>query len=439
MKTFVLKTFGCQMNKDDSERITGLLRLEGYSPCEDESVADLFIYNTCCVRESADKRFYGQAAALKQLKEERPALLIAVGGCLAQMDGDTVLKKLPHVDIVFGTHNVGELPNLIKEVENERQSRCEIKTSSSDFTGDLPAERKSRWRAWLPIMVGCDNFCTYCIVPAVRGREKSRPKEILINACRALVEDGVEEITLLGQNVNSYGRDLYGETRFAELLTEAASVKGLKRVRFTTSHPKDLEEKIIDIVASEKSICSHFHLPLQSGSDSILKLMGRRYNAATYLRLLERIRSKVDDVSITTDIIVGFPNETEEDFLATLDVVKTAKFDQAFTFKYSARPGTAAANFENKISNEVVKDRFDRLLEAQNLNAYESNQRMLGKTVRVFIEGMSKKKVHPLAARTDSNKLVHLDGGRDLIGKTVDVQINEAFTWFLIGERKGGK
>ena len=427
------------MNKDDSERITGLLRLEGYSSCEDESVADLFIFNTCCVRESADRRFYGQAAALKQLKEERPALLIAVGGCLAQMDGDIVLKKLPHVDIVFGTHNVGELPNLIKEVENERQSRCEIKTSSSDFTGDLPAERKSRWHAWLPIMVGCDNFCTYCIVPAVRGREKSRPKEILINACRALVDDGVEEITLLGQNVNSYGRDLYGETKFAELLTEVASVKGLKRVRFTTSHPKDLEEKIIDIVASEKSICSHFHLPLQSGSDSILKLMGRRYSAASYLRLLERIRSKVDDVSITTDIIVGFPNETEEDFLATLDVVKTAKFDQAFTFKYSARPGTAAAHFENKISDEVVKDRFDRLLEAQNLNSYESNKQMLGKTVRVFIEGMSKKNVHPLAARTDSNKLVHLDGGRDLIGKTVDVRINEAFTWFLIGERKGAK
>ena len=436
MKRFLIKTFGCQMNKDDSERIAGLLSGAGYQPAAGEAEADVIVFNTCCVRRHADDRLYGQAASLKQLKAARPDLVIAVGGCLAQMDKDKVNERLRHVDVVFGTHNLSRLPLLIAEATSGGRPVCEVSEGTDDFAADLPAVRRHSWHAWLPITVGCDNFCTYCIVPYVRGPERSRPPERLVDECVGLAADGVEEVTLLGQNVNSYGRDLYGEPRFAQLLQTVASVPGIKRIRFTTSHPKDLTGEIIDAVAVHENVCPHFHLPLQSGSDRILKKMCRQYTAEDYLGILAGIRKKVDQAAVSTDIMVAFPGETEADFKDTLDVVEAAGFDQAFTFIYSPRPGTAAAVFKDQVPPEVASERFARLVEAQNRNSLQSNRRLLGDIVPVFIEGHSKKSRYRLAARTPANKLVHLKGDDDLIGRTLNVQIKEAFSWFLIGTAK---
>ncbi|MDP1808712.1 MAG: tRNA (N6-isopentenyl adenosine(37)-C2)-methylthiotransferase MiaB [Actinomycetota bacterium] len=434
MKKFRIKTFGCQMNKDDSERIAGLLNGAGYVPTDADNDADVIIFNTCCVRRNADDRLYGQAAALKQLKAGQPDLVIAVGGCLAQMDGEAIQKKLPHVDLVFGTHNVARLPQLIDRAAGEKRSVCEVLAGSESFTSDLPGLRKHAWHAWLPITVGCDNYCTYCIVPYVRGREKSRPMEKLIDNCGSLVKDGVKEITLLGQNVNSYGRDLYGAPRFAELIAKVSAVDGLERVRFTTSHPKDLTADVIDTVAAGGNICPHFHLPLQSGSDRVLERMRRQYTSKNYLRIVEEIRDKVADVAITTDIMVGFPGETEKDFQGTLNVVRAAGFDQAFTFIYSQRPGTVAAKYEDRVTPAAAGERFARLIEEQNSHSLKNNRRLVGNKLPVFVEGRSKKDNYRLAGRTPSNKLVHIKGDDDLIGRTLDVEIREAFSWFLIGE-----
>ena len=422
------------MNKDDSERIAGVLTAAGFAQVDIEDEADVIIFNTCSIRQNADDKLYGQAAALKQLKTERPELTIAIGGCLAQLDCEGLRKRLPHVDVVFGTHNIRSLPGLLQRARTHKGSVCEILDETADFNSDLPASRKHPWHAWLPITVGCDNYCTYCVVPYVRGREKSRSLDRLVTEVVDLVGQGVKEITLLGQNVNSYGRDLYGEPKFASLLKRVAEIEGMERIRFTTSHPKDLNNEVIDIVAGTQNICSHFHLPLQSGSDRILKRMNRRYSSKEYLKIIETIRARVDGVSITTDIMVGFPGETAEDFKATLDVVAEAGFDQAFTFIYSPRPGTAASGYEDQIPPETAAERFGRLLEVQNQNAISSNLRLLGDQVTVFIEGHSKKSAHRLAARTSSNKLVHVDGADALIGKTLDVKIREAFSWFLIGE-----
>lgn len=422
------------MNKDDSERIAGILTDAGFAEAVIEDDADIIIFNTCSIRQNADEKLYGQAAALKQLKAARPELLIAIGGCLAQLDSAGLRKRLPHVDVVFGTHNIRSLPELLHRAEADKGPVCEILDRTADFNSDLPASRKHLWHAWLPITVGCDNFCTYCVVPYVRGREKSRSLDRLTAETADLVGRGVKEITLLGQNVNSYGRDLYGEPKFASLLKRVAEVKGVDRIRFTTSHPKDLNNEVIDIVAQAPNVCSHFHLPLQSGSDRILNRMNRRYSSKEYLKIVETIRARVDGVSITTDIMVAFPGETEEDFQATLDVVALAGFDQAFTFIYSPRQGTAAAGYKDQVPADRAAERFDRLLEVQNRNAIAGNRRLLGNRVTVFIEGHSKKSAHRLAARTSSNKLVHVDGADALIGKTLDVKIKEAFSWFLIGE-----
>jgi tRNA-2-methylthio-N6-dimethylallyladenosine synthase len=436
MKRFFIKTFGCQMNKDDSERIAGLLVSAGYEAAPGPSGADLVVFNTCCVRKNADNRLYGQVAALKPLKDERPELIIAVGGCLAQLDGERLQEKSPHVDVVFGTHNLARLPQLLAAAQTGFKT-CEILTGSADFNGDLPAARKSKWHAWLPITVGCDNFCSYCIVPHVRGREKSRELSALVSAASALVADGVSEITLLGQNVNSYGRDLYGAPKFAELLKKMSTVEGLARVRFTTSHPKDLTDQVIDLVGHEENLCPHFHLPLQAGSDRILELMGRQYDSRRYLDRVERIRSRVPGVSITTDIIVGFPSETESDFDRTLEVMVSAEFDQAFTFIYSPRPGTKAADDSRQIPQEIKSARFARLIDVQNRLSLKKNRSLLGQTFPAFVEGLSKKDNYRLAARTAANKLVHLDGPDELIGHTLNVDITEAFSWFLLGEAAG--
>jgi tRNA-2-methylthio-N6-dimethylallyladenosine synthase len=436
MNRFFIKTFGCQMNKDDSERIAGLLVAGGYQPAAGPAEADLVIFNTCCIRKNADNRLYGQVAALKALKAQKPELIIAVGGCLAQLDGELIQEKSPHVDVVFGTHNVADLPQLVASAR-AGQKACEIVTESVEFTGDLPAVRKTKWHAWLPITVGCDNFCSYCIVPHVRGREKSRDLSALLDAARELVADGVSEITLLGQNVNSYGRDLYGAPKFADLLKSVSAVEGLSRVRFTTSHPKDLTDGVIELVAERDNLCPHFHLPLQAGSDRILTLMKRQYDSGLYLALVDKIRRRVPDVSITTDIIVGFPSETEDDFDRTLEVMEAAEFDQAFTFIYSPRPGTPAAADERQIPHDVKSARFARLAEVQNRLSLTKNRALLGKRFPAFIEGLSKKDHHRLAARTAANKLVHLDGPDELIGSSLDVDITEAFSWFLLGKAAG--
>ena len=434
MKSFALKTFGCQMNKDDSERIAGLLVADGYLEVPDVSDADIVIFNTCCVRQTADDRAYGQLSALKRLKAERPGLLIAIGGCLAQKDGETILQTHPHVDVVFGTHNLAHLPALLAEARKTGDPACEVLEGTTDFAAELPAERRHDWHAWLPITVGCDNFCSYCIVPHVRGREKSRTIESLVEAAHRLVDDGVQEITLLGQNVNSYGRDLFGVPAFAELLGRISDVSELRRVRFTTSHPKDLTPGTVDIIAERDNLCPHIHLPLQAGSDRVLAKMRRRYTSAHYLGLVGLIRERIPDVAITTDIMVGFPGETAQDFERTLEVVEEAQFDYAFTFIYSTRPGTAAAGYEDPVSREEKQRWFSRLIETQNRISLGRHQELLGRRFDVFVEGRSKKERHRLAARTASNKLLHLDGPDEYIGQTLPTVVTEAFSWFLIGE-----
>ncbi len=434
MKSYALKTFGCQMNKDDSERIAGLLAADGYLEVPELADADVIIFNTCCVRQTADDRAYGQLSALKQLKADRPELLIAIGGCLAQKDGEAILKTHPHVDVIFGTHNVAHLPALLAKAALSGAPACEVLEGTTEFAGDLPAERRHDWHAWLPITVGCDNFCSYCIVPQVRGREKSRTIDDLENAARALAAEGVEEITLLGQNVNSYGRDLFGKPAFTELLARISNVAGLKRIRFTTSHPKDLMAETIDLMAARDNLCPHIHLPLQAGSDRVLAMMRRRYTAAHYLGLARMIRERLPDVAITTDIMVGFPGETAEDFEQTLSVVEEVRFDLAYTFIYSPRPGTAAADYDDPVPKEEKSRWFSRLTEVQNQASLERHQELIGERFDVFVEGHSKKERNRLVGRTASNRLVHLDGPDEQIGRTVPVVFTEAFSWFLIGK-----
>lgn len=406
----------------------------GYEPVLDPDEADIVIFNTCCVRQNADDRAHGRIGSLKERKKLKPGLIIAVGGCLAQLEGEILINMFPHVDIVFGTHNISRLPSLVGEIRQGRRAACEISDASPDFAGDLPALRRHEWHSWLPITVGCDNFCSYCVVPYVRGREKSRPIEHLIKEAGRLAADGVREVTLLGQNVNSYGRDLYGRPAFTSLLDRLSRESGLDRIRFTTSHPKDLELETIDLIAVRENLCPHFHLPLQSGSDRVLKKMRRKYTADRYLELVRTIKKRVPDVAVTTDIMVGFPGETENDFEKTLEVVREAAFDQAFMFVYSPRPGTAASGYDDPVTKKQKSARFDRLVETQNEISLNQNRELVGRKFDVFVEGLSKKKAHRLAARTASNKLVHLNGADNLIGQDVSVLVNAAFSWFLIGE-----
>lgn len=422
------------MNKHDSERLAGLLVGLGYEPAEKLAEANLVIFNTCCVRKHADDRLYGNVAALKQWKASRSDTILAVGGCLAQKYGEKLLLELPHVDIVFGAHNQAKLPDFLQAARRKLKV-CDVSSDGNDFLADIPAVRERSHHAWIPITVGCDNFCSYCIVPYVRGRERSRKKEDILAELRLLAADGVVEVTLLGQNVNSYGRDLYGKPIFAELLADAAEIGGLKRIRFTTSHPKDLSRQTIDVVAASNNICSHIHLPVQAGSNRILKAMWRGYTREEYLELVKEIYKKIPSVSITSDIMVGFPGETEEDFENTLDLVRRVEFDQAFTFIYSARPGTEAAKLPNQIPYEIKSARFKRLVELQNSIGLNKNRSLVGKDISVFVEGYSRKGRYNLAARTDGHKLVHFQGSENLINSFAGVRIVDAYSWFLIGEK----
>ncbi len=437
MRTFCVKTFGCQMNKHDSERVAGMLLDQGLTAVAEPETADVVVFMTCCVRENADERLYGQVASLKSVKSAHPGQVIAVGGCIGQRDGEALLRRIPHVDLVFGTHNLSHLPSLIDAVVSQRRPQVEVVETATDFSTDLPAEREHPWHAWVPITVGCDNYCSYCIVPYVRGRERSRPIETVVSDVERLAADGVLEVTLLGQNVNSYGRDLYSAPRFAAVLRQV-SATGIPRIRFVTSHPKDLSDDTIAAMADLPNVMPYLHLPVQSGSDRILEAMRRRYTAEEYLALVGRLREAIPDLALSTDVIVGFPGETDDDFEATMALVEAAHYDQAFTFIYSPREGTPAARMDGRVSRDVAQARFDRLVAVVQRSALENNLPLVGTVQQVLVEGGSKRDASVLSGRTPTGKVVHapLELGQSaetLAGTFVDVEIDSAQTWFLSG------
>ena len=429
------------MNKHDSERIVGMLEGLGSLEVETEIEADIVIFMTCCVREAADERLRGQVASLKNLPLRSGAVyskrLIAIGGCIGQRDGQKLTDAFKHVDVVFGTHNLYALTDLLEAAIKDRQSHVEILEESLSFPTDLPTSRKASWSAWLPITIGCNNFCTYCIVPHVRGREKSREIDDILDEAKAMIKDGVVEITLLGQNVNSYGRDLYGSPKFAELLKEIDSL-GVQRLRFATSHPKDLTDEVISLFGKLKSLMPALHLPAQSGSNKILKDMNRKYTNEHYMELVRKVRLACPDVAFSTDIIVGFPGETEQDFAETFELVKQMNYSQVFTFIYSKRDGTPAAELVDDTPREVIQQRFDRLVDLVNKSAAEQRKLDLGKRLDVLVEGASKRDKKILVGRCPKNQTVHaaIPVGvsiKDIIGTIVQVDIDEARTWYLSG------
>ena len=439
--TFHVQTFGCQMNKHDSERVTGMLESLGSSCVETIEDADVVVFMTCCVREAADVRLLGQVASMKNVPLRKGSPLekriIAVGGCIGQRDGDKLFGELPHLDVVFGTNNLASLPGMLKGVLEGDRHVVETLEESESFPTDLPITRENSWAAWLPITIGCNNFCTYCIVPYVRGREKSRMLEDIVDEAKRYVSAGVKEITLLGQNVNSYGRDLYGKPRFADVL-EAVADTGIERLRFATSHPKDLTDEVIAKFGTLDALMPALHLPAQSGSDSILKAMHRSYTVEHYLGLIEKLRDVKPGISLSTDIIVGFPGETEQDFMGTYRLVEEVGYSQVFTFIYSKREGTPAASYFDDTPREVIQERFDRLREVVEHGAYDFNQAQKGHVVDVLIEGASKKDSRIATGHSPENINVHApipEGAvlEDLVGKIVPVKIEEARTWYLRG------
>lgn len=441
-KTFSVVTFGCQMNKHDSERIVGMLTALGATEVETVEESDIIIFVTCCVREAADVRLMGQVASLKNvpLRENSPVdkRIVVIGGCIGQRDGEELVKKLPHVDVVFGTFNLASLPRLIEETLLTGKHEVEVLSEASDFPTDLPSERESKWSAWLPISIGCNNFCSYCIVPYVRGREKSRPIEDIVADAETLKADGVKEITLLGQNVNSYGRDLYKEPRFADLL-RAVSATGIERIRFATSHPKDLNDDVIRAFGELDNLMPALHLPVQSGSNAILKAMNRRYTRERYLETIEKLRKVRPDIALSTDIIVGFPGETEEDFQQTYDLIKEVGYTQVFTFIYSKREGTPAARMEDDTPREVIQERFERLVDLVQDGALAANQSEAGEVVPVLVEGVSKRDSNVLMGRSPKNQTVHapIPEGvtiEELQGTIINVHIDVARAWYLKGQ-----
>ena len=434
--TFCVQTFGCQMNARDSEKLVGILERIGYVESDSEN-ADFVIYNTCTVRENANQKVYGHLGKLKGLKKKNPHMMIAL--CVCMMQEAHVVEKIKNsysfVNLIFGTHNIYKFPELLVTAMESDRMVIDIWKDTNKIVEDLPAERKYKFKSGVNIMFGCNNFCSYCIVPYVRGRERSRKPEAILDEIRRLVADGVVEVMLLGQNVNSYGKNLEEPVTFAQLLTEIEKIEGLERIRFMTSHPKDLSDELIEVMAHSKKICKHLHLPVQSGSTDILKKMNRRYTKEQYLALVDKIKTAIPDISLTTDIIVGFPGETEEDFQDTLDIVRKVRYDSAFTFIYSKRSGTPAAVMENQIPEDVVKNRFDRLLkEVQNI-ATEVCAVHEGTVQPVLVEQINHQDTQLVTGRLSNNLVVHFPGTADLIGKIVDVKLKECKGFYYIGEQ----
>lgn len=433
---YCIKTFGCQMNAKDSEKLSGILEYIGYRETDREEDSDLVLYNTCTVRENANDKVYGHLGFLMDLKRRvRPDLIVVLCGCMMQEPDEIecIRTKYPFVSVVFGTHNIFMLAELLYRYEETGKQVIEVLKDTDLIVEDLPIKPKFSFKAGVNIMYGCNNFCTYCIVPYVRGRERSRKKEDILAEIRNLASNGVKEIMLLGQNVNSYGKTLDTPVSFSELLNETTKIEGIERIRFMTSHPKDLSDELIDVMASSEKICHHFHLPLQSGSDRILTRMNRHYTAESYLNRVEALRKKIPDISITTDIIVGFPGETEEDFEATLDMCKKVRFQSAFTFIYSPRVGTPAADFENTISDAVLKDRFDRLLKLVQKISEEEIRKKEGQVLPVLFEEINRQNPAMITGRLSDNNVVHAEGSLDDIGKIRNVRLDTAKGFYYIG------
>ena len=434
IEKFYIETFGCQMNEFDSERIGYLLETCGYLRTNDLNSAKIILINTCSVREKADNRLYGHLGNLKSLKINNPDILICVGGCTAQSLKEKIIKEFPYIDIVFGTKNIKNLPDLIKKRRQTNKSICETEILKNYDSEIFNFKRTFKFKAYLPITIGCNNYCSYCIVPQVRGEEMSIPMNLIIKKVENLISEGVCEITLLGQNVNSYGKDLKNPENFAKLLDNLSKIKGLKRIRFVTSHPKDFSKNIISVIKQNSNIMRHIHLPLQAGSNKILKLMNRKYTREDYMNLYNSIRSELPDCSITTDIIVGFPGENEEDFCRTLDLVKNLRFDRAFTFIYSKRKGTVAETIPDNVALNIKKQWFKELVEFQNLISLEQNKKLVGLKFEVLVEGFSNKKDGQLKGRLENNTVVNFNGDKELIGKLVPVKIKDAKSFYLSGE-----
>ena len=419
-RTYQVRTYGCQMNVHDSERLAGLLEAAGYRRAPEGADADVVVFNTCAVRENADNKLYGNLSHLAPRKQADPDMQIAVGGCLAQKDRDAVLARAPWVDVVFGTHNIGSLPALLERARHNRVAQVEITEALREFPSTLPAARESAYAAWVSISVGCNNTCTFCIVPSLRGKELDRPPGDILAEVRSLVDQGVLEVTLLGQNVNAYGVSFAdpGIPRdrgaFASLLRACGDIEGLERVRFTSPHPAEFTDDVIEAMAQTPNVCPALHMPLQSGSDRVLRAMRRSYRAEKYLGILDRVRASMPHAAITTDIIVGFPGETEEDFAATLDVVRQARFSAAFTFQYSRRPGTPAAELDGQLSKEVVQERYERLIDLQESISLEENTALIGSTVELLVatgEGRKDAATARMTGRARDGRLVHFTPG----------------------------
>lgn len=434
-KKYLIKTYGCQMNEHDSEKISWILENMNYIETENIEEADFIIYNTCLVRENAEVKVYGNLGSLKQLKRQKPDLMIAICGCMMQREEarNVILTKHKHVDIIFGTHNIHKLPQLINNHLQTGETIVDIFEDGREIVEDINSNRKYSYKAFVNIMYGCNNFCTYCIVPYTRGRENSREPENIIREIEELAKNGCKEVTLLGQNVNSYGKNLKRNYSFTDLLKDINKIDGIERIRFMTSHPKDLSDELINCYATLDKLCPHLHLPVQSGSNKVLKEMNRNYTREDYLKIITKLKELVPDISITTDIIIGFPGETEDDFNETLELVKEVRFDSAFTFLYSIREGTKAAKMDNQIDEKVKHARFQRLTDTLNEIGLEINQSLIGETLEVLVEEVSKNNTEVLTGRTRTNKLVHFRGSKELIGSTVNIRIENVKTFTLEG------
>ncbi|WP_431799293.1 tRNA (N6-isopentenyl adenosine(37)-C2)-methylthiotransferase MiaB [Halobacillus andaensis] len=434
-RKYMIRTYGCQMNEHDTEVMAGIFEEMGYESTSDTKEADIILLNTCAIRENAENKVFGEIGHLKPLKLENPDLIIGVCGCMSQEESvvNRILKKHPFIDLIFGTHNIHRLPQLVKEAMFNKEMVVDVWSKEGDIIENLPRSRKGKIKGWVNIMYGCDKFCTYCIVPYTRGKERSRLPEDIIQEVRHLAAQGYKEITLLGQNVNAYGKDLEIEFGLGDLMDELRSID-IPRVRFTTSHPRDFDDRLIEVLAKGGNMLDHIHLPVQSGNSDILKIMGRKYSREEYLELVRKIRSAMPDATLTTDIIVGFPNETEEQFEDTLSLVEEVGFEAAYTFIYSPREGTPAARMQDNVSMDVKKNRLHRLNEIVNRQAAESMKKYEGEIVEVLVEGESKKNKDVLAGYTKRNKMVNFRGPRSSIGQLVKVKITEAKTWSLNGE-----